>query len=40
MGLFASDNFSGIHPDTLQSIGEASVGHVLAYGSDIYTEMH
>lgn len=34
---FASDNNAGIHPDILKAIGDANVGHVVAYGSDPYT---
>ncbi|MEE8062466.1 MAG: low specificity L-threonine aldolase [Gemmatimonadales bacterium] len=35
---FASDNSAGVHPDVLQAIHEANVGHVPAYGDDPYTE--
>ncbi len=35
---FASDNNAGIHPDILNAIVNANVGHVSAYGSDMYTE--
>jgi len=35
---FASDNNAGIHPDILNEIASANVGHVTGYGSDIYTE--
>ena len=35
---FASDNNSGIHPDILDEIISANTGHVIGYGSDIYTE--
>lgn len=34
---FASDNASGIHPRILAAIGEANVGHALAYGDDPWT---
>ncbi|MBP9718570.1 low specificity L-threonine aldolase [Candidatus Gracilibacteria bacterium] len=34
---FASDNNAGIHPDILQAIADANVGHFAAYGSDPYT---
>ena len=34
---FASDNNAGIHPDVLQAIAEANVGHVVGYGDDPYT---
>jgi len=35
---FASDNNSGIHPAILEEIGKVNTGHVVGYGSDIYTE--
>ena len=35
---FASDNNAGIHPDILNEIISANIGHVTGYGSDIYTE--
>ena len=35
---FVSDNNAGVHPDVLQAIVDANVGHVVGYGSDIYTE--
>ncbi|MFE6997279.1 threonine aldolase family protein [Microbacterium sp. NPDC057659] len=35
---FASDNYSGIHPEVLQAIAEANAGHQIAYGEDQYTE--
>lgn len=34
---FASDNYSGIHPDVLQAIADANGGHQIAYGEDQYT---
>ena len=34
---FASDNYSGIHPEVLAAISEANDGHQGAYGSDAYT---
>jgi len=34
---FASDNYSGIHPEVLAAIAEANDGHQGAYGSDLYT---
>lgn len=36
--FFASDNASGIHPEVMEAIARANVGHALAYGSDPYTE--
>lgn len=35
---FASDNYSGIHPEVLAAIAAANEGHQGAYGSDDYTE--
>lgn len=35
---FASDNNAGIHPDILSEIISVNIGHVIGYGSDIYTE--
>ncbi|MGA1361620.1 MAG: threonine aldolase family protein [Ilumatobacteraceae bacterium] len=32
--LFASDNFSGVHPAYLEAISRANDGHVPAYGAD------
>jgi threonine aldolase len=37
MKSFASDNYSGIHPDILQAITEANQAHVSSYGNDLYT---
>lgn len=34
---FASDNYSGVHPEVLQSLAEANLGHQTAYGEDQYT---
>ena len=34
---FASDNYSGIHPEVLAAITHANQGHVGAYGNDPYT---
>ena len=34
---FASDNSSGIHPEVLEAIGRANVGHASAYGNDAYS---
>ena len=34
---FASDNYSGIHPEVLAAIAEANDGHQIAYGEDVYT---
>jgi threonine aldolase len=35
---FASDNNAGIHPEIIREIMAANFGHVIGYGSDIYTE--
>jgi threonine aldolase len=34
---FASDNYSGVHPDVLAAIASANEGHQGAYGGDEYT---
>ncbi|RJS45785.1 threonine aldolase family protein [Nocardioides cavernaquae] len=34
---FASDNYSGIHPEVLAAIAAANGGHQVAYGEDVYT---
>ena len=35
---FASDNYSGVHPEVLAALAEANGGHQVAYGEDHYTE--
>jgi len=35
---FASDNNAGIHPDILKEIIAVNSGHVIGYGSDVYTQ--
>ena len=35
--LFASDNFSGVHPRYLEAIARANHGHQMAYGADSFT---
>jgi threonine aldolase len=35
---FASDNYSGAHPEVLAAIAEANGGHQVSYGEDVYTE--
>ncbi len=35
---FASDNYSGAHPDVLAAIAAANGGHQVSYGHDVYTE--
>ena len=37
MKSFASDNYSGIHPEILKSIQEANLQHEISYGDDNYT---
>lgn len=34
---FASDNYSGVHPEVLDAIVAANGGHQSAYGNDLYT---
>lgn len=34
---FASDNYSGVHPEVLAAIAAANGGHQIAYGEDDYT---
>lgn len=34
---FASDNNAGIHPDVIEAIKKANVGHCIGYGDDIFT---
>ncbi|MGU3497648.1 threonine aldolase family protein [Mycobacterium sp. C31M] len=34
---FASDNYAGIHPESLAAIAAANGGHQIAYGEDAYT---
>lgn len=35
---FASDNYSGTHPEVLQALVAANIGHAPAYGADPWTE--
>ena len=35
---FASDNYSGVHPEVLAAIEAANGGHQSAYGEDVYTD--
>ncbi|MGG5751362.1 threonine aldolase family protein [Zafaria sp. Z1313] len=35
---FASDNYSGVHPEVLEALAAANGGHQTAYGEDDYTE--
>ncbi len=34
---FASDNYSGVHPDVLAALAAANGGHQVSYGEDDYT---
>ncbi len=34
---FASDNYSGVHPDIMEALHEVNHGHAGSYGSDDYT---
>lgn len=34
---FASDNYSGVHPEVLHALSAANGGHQPAYGADVYT---
>ena len=34
---FASDNYSGAHPEVLVALADANVGHQVSYGEDEYT---
>ena len=34
---FASDNYSGVHPEVLDALAQANEGHQVAYGGDDYT---
>ncbi|WP_051571654.1 threonine aldolase family protein [Cryptosporangium arvum] len=36
--MFASDNYSGVHPSVLAAIAAANVGHQVSYGGDDHTE--
>jgi threonine aldolase len=35
---FASDNYSGVHPEVLAALAAANGGHQISYGEDAYTE--
>lgn len=35
---FASDNYSGVHPEVLAAIADANDGHQASYGEDAYTD--
>jgi threonine aldolase len=38
MKSFASDNWSGAHPEVMKAIEEANIGHQAAYGDDEYSK--
>jgi len=38
MKSFASDNYSGIHPEVLEAIQAANKQHEISYGDDTYTQ--
>jgi threonine aldolase len=38
MKSFASDNYSGVHPEVMEALQKANVDHQGSYGSDAYTE--
>ena len=35
---FATDNWAGVHPEILEALVRANVGHAPAYGADAVTE--
>lgn len=35
---FASDNYSGVHPEVLEALARANTGHVTSYGADPCTQ--
>ncbi|GAB77917.1 L-threonine aldolase [Austwickia chelonae] len=35
---FASDNYSGVHPEVMEALSLANGGHVTSYGADPYTD--
>ena len=38
MKSFASDNYSGVHPEIFSALQEANQNHEISYGDDIYTK--
>ena len=38
LNSFASDNFSPVHPEIMDAIQKANIGHAMAYGADPWTE--
>jgi len=39
MKSFASDNYSGIHPEILEAIQRANIQHEISYGDDSFTQV-
>ncbi|HMJ70826.1 MAG TPA: low specificity L-threonine aldolase [Cyclobacteriaceae bacterium] len=37
MKAFASDNYSGVHPEIIEALQKANVDHAGSYGNDLYT---
>ncbi len=37
MKSFASDNYSGVHPQVFKALADANSGHAMAYGADYWT---
>lgn len=35
---FASDNYAGVHPEIMEALLKANIGHMGSYGADTYTE--
>jgi threonine aldolase len=35
---FASDNYSGVHPEVMEALLRANTAHAGSYGADEYTE--
>ena len=38
MKSFASDNYSGIHPEIFETIQRATIQHEISYGDDSFTK--
>lgn len=38
MKSFASDNYSGVHPEVMEALQKANADHQGSYGSDMYTD--
>ena len=35
---FASDNYAGVHPEIMDALLKANIGHESSYGADAYTK--